>query len=68
VSTKRYIVILDDSNLEKTVYLGELERGFRQGVYKRENAIRFTRIGAYRVAAQYPTACMGRGARVVEAH
>lgn len=65
-TTKNFLVILDDSDLERTCYVGELEPGIRQGVIKRENATRFTRIGAYRVAAGYPTACRGAGARVVQ--
>jgi|HubBroStandDraft_6_1064221.scaffolds.fasta_scaffold91989_3 hypothetical protein len=63
--SKSYLIILDDSQLDQMVYLGELEPGIRQGT-KRDNAVRFTRVGAYRVAAQYPTACRGAGARIVQ--
>lgn len=65
-TTKCYMVILDDSQLDHMVYLGELTRGVRQGVTHRDSAVRFTRTGALQVAAQYPSACRGAGARIVQ--
>jgi hypothetical protein len=45
------VVLLTDSR--GPVYLGEIDRGIRQGVRQIENAIRFTPVGARRVAAGY---------------
>ena len=51
-TNKTHVVILT-STPSGLVYLGELDRGLRQGVTRLENAIRFTATGAKRVAAQY---------------
>lgn len=55
LSPKRFVVLLGEA-APKTVYLGELHRGLRQGVTRPENAIRFTLLGANRVARHYPNA------------
>ena len=56
---RTWIVVLD-ATPGRHVYLGELDRGARQGVTRLANATRFTRLGAARVAAHY------RGARVLD--
>lgn len=51
--TKNWIVVLCEGKPKHWCFLGELDRGLRQGVRKRENAVRFTRVGAVRVARTY---------------
>lgn len=58
-TSKTWLVVF--SSTDSPVYLGELDRGVRQGVTALRFAVRFTEIGATRVAAQYP------GATVVNA-
>ena len=52
MKTKTWLVVLytDDRG---PVYLGEIDYGVRQGVRQIENAARFTRVGASRVASGY---------------
>ena len=53
------MVFVPDRRTEGSIsgcYLGELTPGVRQGVTKRENAVRFTKRGAVRVAKDYPSA------------
>ena len=54
-TNKTWVVILDStgSTLVSPYYLGEIDRGCRCGVQRVENAVRFTKIGARRVAAGY---------------
>lgn len=59
MSNRTWIVVLSNP-MEISCYLGELHRGVRQGVSKLENAVRFTKAGAARVAAGY------RGARILD--
>jgi hypothetical protein len=52
-----WVVVIDGQHAAGTAtYLGELDRGVRQGVKKLANATRFTRVGARRVLADYPSA------------
>lgn len=60
MSARTWIVVLSNP-MQPHVYLGELDRGVRQGVRQLHNAVRFTRVGAVRVAVHY------RGARVLDA-
>lgn len=53
------IVILCDDAIGQ-IYLGEIDAGVRQGVRRLSNAVRFTKVGAARVASAYSDA------RVVE--
>lgn len=63
-STKRqnktardWVVVLGGQHGAGTAtYVGELDHGVRQGVRRIENATRFTRLGARRVLAGYPSA------------
>jgi hypothetical protein len=56
-SPRDWVVVLDGSHAAGTAtYLGEVDRGVRQGVRRLANATRFTRAGAGagRVIAGYP--------------
>jgi hypothetical protein len=53
---KQYLVVLADQDLPTPTYLGEIDSGIRQGVRNKKYAVRFTKRGADRVAAQYPSA------------
>jgi len=55
-SPRDWVIVLDGSHAGGTAtYLGELHPGVRQGVKKLANAVRFTRRGAQKVLAGYPT-------------
>jgi hypothetical protein len=51
-TTKTWLVVLHTDD-RGPVYLGEFDRGNRCGVRQVEDAIRFTRVGALRVASGY---------------
>lgn len=51
-TAKTWLVVLHTDD-RGPVYLGEIDYGVRQGVRQIENAVRFTRVGAHRVAAGY---------------
>jgi hypothetical protein len=57
------VVLLTDA--KGPVYLGEFDRGCRCGVRHLENAVRFTAVGAKRVAAGYGTIDSREGATVI---
>jgi hypothetical protein len=64
-NAKTWLVILL-TDTQGPVYLGELDRGMRSGVRRIENAVRFTRVGAKRVAAGYGTIDSREGATTLE--
>jgi hypothetical protein len=49
---KTHVVVLA-SDADGIIYLGEVDRGVRQGVTRLKNAVRFTETGAKRVAKGY---------------
>lgn len=59
MSNKNWVVVLDSEGSpdpDKLIFLGELDRGIRQGVSLVQNAVRFTLAGAKRVAKTYSKA------------
>lgn len=66
-SPRDWIVVLDGQHAAGTAtYLGEIDPGIRQGVRKLQSATRFTRAGALRVLAGYPSAAAAGQAYVVK--
>jgi hypothetical protein len=63
-NTKTWLVVLL-TDVQGPVYLGELDR-VRSGVRRIDNAVRFTRVGAKRVAAGYGTIDSRAGATCVD--
>ena len=54
--SRDWVVVLNGHHTDGTAtYLGELDRGLRQGVRRLENAKRFTKVGAQRVLAGFPS-------------
>jgi hypothetical protein len=64
MNTKTWVVVLL-TDVKGPMYLGELDRGCRQGVRQLKNAVRFTSVGAKRVAAGYGTIDSREGATVI---
>jgi len=58
--SNRDTVIVLATDAQGPIYLGELDPGIRQGVRRREHAVRFTSMGARRVANGYSGAIMER--------
>jgi hypothetical protein len=55
-SPRDWVVVLDGHHADGTAtYVGELDAGLRQGVKRLTNASRFTKAGARRVLAGYPS-------------
>jgi hypothetical protein len=65
-SPRNYLVVLHTDS-QGHVYLGELDPGMRSGVRHIENAVRFTLVGAKRVAASYGTSTLAAHGRSASA-
>lgn len=71
-ANKHWVVVLDSegSPLPGNCYLGEYTSGVRSGVRRIENAVRFTLVGAKRIARSYTYSAAGglnaRTAKIAE--
>lgn len=65
--SRDWVVVLDGRHADGTAtYLGEIDRGLRQGVRRLENAMLFTKTGAQRVLAGFPIDATAGRAYIVQ--